>query len=299
MDLFHQTSRQILFVDPGKNSLITISNGKGKYFQYSMKNYLESTRREKYQKILKNFCNFHGISYISEILSFENLSSKTNIIEEYNNYFIRNEQLMNDINPEIINTYKIKLIKLSWWSYLQKKRTEKEIIRKIINEYGENILLIYGDWKEGQTMKYQQSTPSVRIMQILSNKFPLFLIDEYNSSKLYYENNKVTKNFEIKYKNYNNENVSKKLHSVLTSIRSVGNGRVRQCFINRDKNAVNNFSRIFYYYLSYNKRMMAFDRNHINKHYFKNNITDNNINIIFKSSDGLILIFINIYFFNI
>ena len=88
-------------------------------------------------------------------------------------------------------------------------------------------------------------TPHKRIRRKLSERFDLYLEDEFRTTCVNYKTDVKYKNNNLKYKDKINE--TRKLHSVLTY--KMENGRLG-C-INRDRNAVYNIEKIFNHYLDY------------------------------------------------
>ena len=108
--------------------------------------------------------------------------------------------------------------KLKWFSYINKKRHEEEILNDIENIYGKDAIFVVGDW--GAKGKIRRiSMPNTGMKKMLSRRFKVYLVDEYNTSKLYYKTEEECKILirEIKYEKEGEERIyKKKVHSVLT-----------------------------------------------------------------------------------
>jgi type II secretory pathway component PulJ len=144
-------------------------------------------------------------------------------------------------------------LKYKWYSYINTKRSEDNLLNRIEEIFGKNIILIYGDWSAGQQMRNFISTPNIGLKRKLNERFRVYNIDEYNTSAISCKNN------EEKCKNLyllNKEGNLKKIHAVLTF--KMKNGRYG-C-INRDRNSVNNMKTITEYWLENKTRPIAFRR---------------------------------------
>ena len=134
------------------------------------------------------------------------------------------------------------LRKLRWFGFINKKRHEDNMLNEIEKVYGKDAIFIIGDWGNKGRLKHI-STPNVGMKKMLSKRFKVYLIDEYNTSKLHYKTEEETENLTInmKYKKDGAEyEYKKKIHSILTCKMS---NKSRGC-INRDYNACLNMCKI-------------------------------------------------------
>lgn len=160
------------------------------------------------------------------------------------------------------------IIKNQFYGYINKKKAETDLIRKIKKTFGINPIICYGDWSIGQQMRGFISTPNIGLKRKLSEHFKIYNLDEFRTSKLNYKTDEVTDNLYL----LDKINIPRKLHSVLTF--KAENNR-KEC-INRDVNAVNNMIKLVNYYLQNNEglennRPIKFRRN------FKLDTDDNKI----------------------
>ena len=128
--------------------------------------------------------------------------------------------------------------KLEWFGYIDKQRSDANFIKNIKAKYGSNITIIIGDWSETMAIK-RISMPGKHLRRLLAAHFPVYLLDEFNTSKLNHVTEEACENLELVVE-INGENKSRRLHSVLTY--KMQNGR-KGC-INRDINAVKNMRKI-------------------------------------------------------
>jgi hypothetical protein len=235
--------------DPGKNTLLYFKSSNGIVFRYSNKMHLKRTKRLKYQTLLKNYKDKKGISKIENELSKYN--SKTCNFDKFKEYIkeknMINEQLFEAYEDEIFRKYK-------WYGYINRKRTEANLVNDIKTHFNENIIIILGDWSKGNEQKGFVSTPNKGLKKILTDNFTVYSIDEFRTSKLNYKTEEVNENISLP----DRKNKLREMHSILTF--QMENNRMG-C-INRDSNAVNNMVKLVKYFLETGKRILRFCRDY-------------------------------------
>ena len=236
-----------IFIDPGKRSLFTMMNDDGKFYSYTNKQRVNETKRLKYQNILKK--------YRDEL----EITSKENELSSYNSKSC-NITNFNDFITKKINTnevlYKLyqnnKFRQYRWYAFINKKRTEDNMLNKIEKTYSKDSIIIIGDWSIGKQMKNFISTPNLSLKRKLQERFKVYDIDEYRTSCLNYRTEELCKNLYLPDK----KNKERKMHSILTyKMENKRNG----C-INRDKNGCKNIQKVFNYYIEYDERPEIYKR---------------------------------------
>jgi len=134
--------------------------------------------------------------------------------------------------------------KMERYSFFDRQKSDAKLIQIIKEKYGNNPTLIIGDWSE---TVLNEDSQAIEMIKLLSKYFKMYLIDEFNTSKLNYMTEQPCENLEIKTME-NGQIVTKKLHAVLRYM--MPNGRMG-C-INRDINAVKNMRKIVHSVLSGN-----------------------------------------------
>ena len=191
-------------------------------------------------------------------IELSELSSKSCSHEKFLSY-VRKKLIYNN---KLHSHYDTKYIrKLKWHSYLNKNKHENQLLNHIQNEFGEDITIIMGDWSGQGQIKFI-STPNVSIKRKLSERFEVYLIDEYMTSKVHHRSNCLGENVKV----FNKDKTErKKLHAVL-SFKIDNNGsannnsnQLSSC-INRDKNSVLNMERIIKELIEKRKKPSIFNR---------------------------------------
>ena len=236
-----------IFIDPGKRTLFTMMNDEGKFFSYTNKQRVSETKRLQYQNKLKIYKDHLGITEKENELSSYN--SKTC---DLNNYRIFIDKKIS-INEELYKLYQDKKFRqYKWYAFINKKRTEDNMLNKIEKTYSKDSTIIIGDWCIEKQMKNFISTPNIGLKRKLKERFKVYNIDEYRTSCLNYKTEEPCNNIYLPDKN----NKSRKIHSILTY--KMENNRLG-C-INRDKNGCKNIQKIFEYYIKHNERPEKYRR---------------------------------------
>jgi hypothetical protein len=236
-----------IYCDPGKRSLLTMMDDAGNFLSYTNKQRIRETKRLKYQALLKNYKDKLNITTRENTLSAFN--SKTCNLEKFKEYITEKIK----VNQELYTSYQNeKFRQYKWYAYINKKRTEDNMLNKIESKYGKDIKIIIGDWSIGKQMRNFISTPNLAIKRKLKTRFQVFNIDEFRTSCLNYITEEPCKNLYLP----DNKNKERKIHSILTY--QMENNR-KGC-INRDKNGCNNIQKVFKSYMETGERPEKYKR---------------------------------------
>jgi len=238
-----------LFIDPGKRSLLTMMDDDGNYFSYTNKQRIKETKRIKYSSLLKNYKDKQHITEIENTLSLFN--SKTCNIKNFKEY-IKEKLKVNDAIAKLYQNEKFR--KYKWYSYINTKRTEDNMLNKIENKYGKDIKIIIGDWSIGKQMRNFISTPNLSIKRKLNTRFEVYNIDEFRTSCLNYKTEELCNNLYLPDK----RNIERKMHSILTFKME----NKRKGCINRDKNGCKNIQKVFNHYIETGERPEKYKRDY-------------------------------------
>jgi hypothetical protein len=242
--------KQHIFIDPGKRTLFSMMDDEGKYFSYTNRQYIKETKRLKYHALLKNHKDRIGITEIEEGLNKYN--SKTCNIEKFQEYIIAKIK----VNEKLVPLYQeLKFRQYKWYGYINKKRTEDNMVNKIVNKYSKDHIIIIGDWSIGKQMRNFISTPNLTLKRKLREHFKVYNIDEFRTSCLSYKTEELCENLYLKFKK-DPKQKERKIYSILTY--QMENNR-KGCF-NRDKNGCKNIQKVFNYYMETGERPEKYKR---------------------------------------
>jgi hypothetical protein len=223
-------------VDPGKKTLLYMKNKHGKTLRYTNRRHVTKIKRLKYQKLIKNYKDKNEITEIENLLS--NCNSKTCDYKKFKKY-IRNKNI---INEELFDKYKEDIFrKYKWYGYINRKKAETDLVRDIKNTFGNDAIIVYGDWSISKQMRNFISTPNLGLKRKLAEYLTIYNLDEFRTSLLNWKNEDKNENLYLP----DRKKVVRKLHSVLTC-QTVKN---RSGCVNRDENSVNNMIKLVKYYL--------------------------------------------------
>ena len=225
-----------IFIDPGKRTLFTMLDDDGNLYQYHNSQYLRETKRLIYNRKTTKIKEELEINISETTLSIFN--SKTIDISYFKQY-IKNKIKVNKILTEKYFDKRFRQYK--WYSFINKKRAEDNMLNKIETVYSANHKIIIGDWSIGKQMSNFISTPNIRLKRKLKERFEVYNIDEFRTSCINYKTEQRTSNLYLK---INNKKI--KMHSILTFQME----NLRLGCINRDKNAVYNIRKLFNYYIT-------------------------------------------------
>jgi hypothetical protein len=249
-----------IFIDPGKRSLLTMMDDNNKFLTYSNSQHLKETKRLYYHKKLKKYKDTYILNNPDKNLNileseFSKYNSKTCIIDKFIDFI--NKKM--EFNEYFYALYEDKIFRqYRWYSYINKQRSESRMIKNIIKNYGNNSIIIIGDWSINKQFRNYISTPNISLKRTLKKHFPVYNIDEYRTSCLHYKTENYGSNLYLvnpkdKY------NKSRKIHSILTF--KMENNRLG-C-INRDRNSCKNIKKLFDFYMETDNRPDRYKRGYI------------------------------------
>ena len=299
---------KLLFVDPGKRSLLYLmasnkiihipekkikNNNFGisvweghKIMNYTNKTRMKFTKRKKYINLIdkwKSTDNSNNSKTLKDVeTELSNENSKSCVLTKFLKYikkkFELNKKARDDYNTTYIN-------KLKWFSYLNKRKHEDMLLNIIENEFGKEVKIIIGDWSNTGIIKYI-STPNLSLKRKLKERFKVYTINEYLTSKMHYKHDVKCDNINVNSSKIVNgipETSRIKLHAVLTYKKvNTMNGCKSKCVsgcINRDKNSVMNMERLVNHIINTGKRLPILS---MNQDYPDKMCTDKVLNIFIK-----------------
>ena len=278
-------------IDPGMNSLFTMlskpdKKGKQKKYSYTKQKHLSRTKRNEIAKKMNKIRN-EKIIKIEKSLTKENERLRTsNSYEKFNLYNNEKSKIYEEVK-ELYNDKRIN--KLKWYSYINEKRSENMMINDIKKKFGENLVLILGDWsmKKG-IIKGHSATPNMKYTKILEREFITLKIDEFRTSIMHNKLEKKCINLKTNYKMeksniksvFNMEKIKeiekknekkekmRVIHKILVCNSNVkldeksnkGNYPKKTILVNRDNNSVKNMVKIVKSYIETDYKPECFVR---------------------------------------
>ena len=230
-----------IFIDPGKRDLFSIIDDDRNRMTYSNKQRVKETKRLKYQRLIKNLKDKLGICKIENKLSEYN--SKTCNLTKFKKYI----KEKNKVNDKLFKLYENeKFRQYKWYAYINRKRTEDNMLNLIENKFGKDLIIVIGNWSVKKSMRNYISTPNLGVKRKLKERFKVLNIDEFRTSCLYHKTEEKVENLYLP----DHKKKLRKLHSVLTF--KMENSR-KGC-INRDYNGCINIRKLFNCYINSKSR---------------------------------------------
>ena len=249
----------IIGIDPGKSDLLfCVSENKKniKTFRYSNIQRIKETKSKKYTKLLENNkvdiqINNKTIKQIETKLS--NYDKKSCIYKNVKAY-IKNKNNINEILKEY---YKKEIYrKLKWYRFINRQKSERKMINNFKNIFGDpqETIIAIGNWEQKKNIKYSPPTKGIGFRNLFrKNGYKVFLVDEYNTSKMNYYNHQENEKFRKRINPRPWKTDICLYHGLLRS-KSVPEGKSKQILVNRDKNGALNILKIAKHHLKNKER---------------------------------------------
>jgi hypothetical protein len=158
------------------------------YFKYTNTERKHHTGTLRYNKQRTNLRQLKiGGKTIGEIeseLSDEN--SKTVDFNRFQNYITMKLQINRLVNEHYFKGTNYMYSKLRWYKYINTQRHESRMLKSFAEKMGgpKEVVIVIGDYSES-TMKGQEPTITKRLRKLFKDSgYNVFLIDEFNTSKL-------------------------------------------------------------------------------------------------------------------
>ena len=136
-------------------------------------------KKLKYQRRLDKHKKGDKITEAEELLN--KVNSKSCFYEKIKEYV----NVKNKVNKLLVDKYKNEIFrKYKWYIYLNKNKSETELVEEIKQKFGKDVIMIYGDWNIGKAMRNFISVPSLGLKRKLSDYFIIYSIDEFRTSKI-------------------------------------------------------------------------------------------------------------------
>lgn len=246
-------NKNIVYVDPGKNNLIMcMSDIKEKevFYKYT-KGQRYNDLKTKYIKrsnkqVKKNILSDMMYADKELLQRYESLNHKTC---NYDN-FVEYLKCKYEYEIKVATNYHNK--KEFRMNTLRKRTHKKKAMMKVVNTlkttYGKDAIMVYGDWSGECNLKNNKPTIRDGLRKEIKKYFKVLMMDEFNTSKLYYRTGKEVEHLIRNMKNKKTGNDEKKsIHQILEStiqIKESGVLKEKKVSVGRDKNAVRNYRKI-------------------------------------------------------
>jgi hypothetical protein len=204
LQIMELSLRKKAYIDPGKIRLLTMLGDNGKKLTYSNRQRIKETKRIEYQRKLEK--------HKSLIIDGESINDIESELSDYNskstylNTFLNYVTIKNKTNNKLFEKYENLIFrKLKWYGYINRQRSEERLVNNIKKTYGDDVVLMMGDWSISKQFKNFISTPMIGLKRMLGDHFDVINVDEYNTSKINYKTHEENKNLYLHITKYTKE----------------------------------------------------------------------------------------------
>lgn len=260
--------RTLLFGTNGETKIIDKENGKTKHkttvFKYTQDQRRKETKIKKYMKITDNdkketIINNTTVKKYEETLS--KYDSKSCIYKNVKSYI----KEKNKVNKILFGYYEKELYrKFKWYGYINRQRTENNMINNFKKVFGEpdKVVIGIGDYCQKQHLKYKEPVKGKGFRKTFKRAgYDIYLVDEYKTSAISYLTEKENENFRKRGNPKPYKNNIMLWHGLLRSTNVPNsNSKAKHVLYDRDKNGAINIRRIFCCHLEGKERPKIFSR---------------------------------------
>lgn len=169
--------KKIIGIDPGKYNILYMSDGNEKMRYTIHQRKYENGIFKRKNKIDK--LKTEEIKKIETELSSYN--SKTNDYKLFK-VWLENKYKYFDKLYEFYNINTFRRLKME--IYQKTKSNEHKLIENIKNKFGNDIIMVFGDWSDEQGHRTGETTINKNIKRRISEEIESYKVDEYNTSKI-------------------------------------------------------------------------------------------------------------------
>jgi hypothetical protein len=252
---------KLIGVDPGKRNLIQMIDDDENIVSYTASQRRHETRISLNEKKRKEDLN--NSPNIKQKVENFTINGKTTNYEKFEKYIIDRNKLSN-----IVKSYYEKdfFRQLNWHRFINVQKSEKTLIKKIKDTYGDNIIIGIGDWSESQQMKYSKPTKGIGMTRLLSMYFETYYINEDYTSKIcndcgsetkYYTKVLKQDTFMNSTKKRKSKRIKKKNIKHIHGLLCCSNNKKCSKLWNRDTNGAKNILEILRTYIEDSTRPIA------------------------------------------
>jgi hypothetical protein len=239
--------RNIIGCDPGKRSLVYMIDKDGKKLQFTAaQRRMESTQKHNQKILLKEKKKNNIIEKETELSSH---NSKSVDYQKFKDYLVAKDKL----NKETIEFYKRETWrKMKFRTYSYGKKSIDNFLNRIKEEFGDNLLIAYGDWSRNTQMKNYIPTMNKGLRKLIHKRYDTISINECNTSKKCCDCHNDLE--------YYHDDKGKKVFRLLKCVNCVSSKNKQTVFKTRDVNAATNMLRLAVCWIESRNRPEAFQK---------------------------------------
>ena len=232
-DLKFLKNKNVVGIDPGKYNLVYMADGEKKLRYTAFQRRAESMAKRN-QKILRQEKLKNDIIVQETLLSDYN--SKTVDISKFKEYLKAKNKLNSTLRP----FYEQELHrKMKFRQCVYTRKSEDHFLNRIVDTFGKDAVMAYGDWSRSSQMKHFVPTKGVGLRKLIAKKFTTVLVNEFRTSKLCCGCHKELCHLHVK-----QNNTTKKLFRCLVCNECESSESKQPVFVTRDLNSALNIRQL-------------------------------------------------------
>jgi hypothetical protein len=245
-------------VDPGVGVIIQVADDQNRQVKYTKRQRYQECYFTQNQQIKQKMRTDAGIIELERPLNNCNSSS---VNPEVFKKFISTK---NTVTVAVRNHYaRIAYRNMNLRSHIHTIKSENRLIKRLIDVFGQNCLLFYGNWSRNSNMKMGASVPGMRMKKLIAKYFSMASTHEAYTSCICYVNrvpveNKVITTTANKARSIHRCLICNECHS-LRKQSEIRPSEIRR-YMNRDINGARNILTIGRSELRNQGRPQAFQR---------------------------------------
>jgi transposase len=175
---YNLSQRNIVGCDPGKGDLVYMADSKGNTLSFSsVKRRFDSKQKQNKRAIYKIRKQTNVEQYESYL---SNYNSKTTSFYNFKE-FIRVKEY---VRQNVIEVYQHKCFRsMRLRSYIEGRRCDDKFLESIGETFGQNCIIMYGDWDENGHIKNFISTKGIGLRRLIEHKFQTITTSESYTSR--------------------------------------------------------------------------------------------------------------------
>ena len=237
--------RNIVGCDPGKISLVYMSDGRSKLRYNAFQRRTESMVKRN-QKILLTEKKKKGIHEVEATLS--ECNSKSVDMKRFKDYLLQK----NKINTELRSFYRLDLHrKMKWRQFVYGQKSEDKFLNRMASKFGSDAVIAYGDWSRSSQMRHFVPTKGVGMRKLIARRFCTVSVDEFRTSKLCYKCSGQLEHLRVE---------QQKVYRCLICPECESSKSKQPTFVTRDLNSALNIRELALKWITEKTRPVAFCR---------------------------------------
>ncbi|KNC96900.1 uncharacterized protein SPPG_07727 [Spizellomyces punctatus DAOM BR117] len=174
-----RAAENVVVIDPNKRDILYCQDSNGTTFRYTANQRAVETGSRRFAKRREAMKEEAGVDLIESRIP----SHKTMNLMDFTRYLLVRRadwDRRKEFYSHPAHT------RWKWHSFINRQKSESDLISNMRNKYGENFTVVMGDWSDaGRTARFQTSSKTKGWRTLFKrNRIDCFLLDEYKTSSV-------------------------------------------------------------------------------------------------------------------